>query len=97
MFICSFTDYTGRNLSDCAIEGDIIESSCFSQEMPDSHIFPEKMKGVTFRRCNLDNVYIPPGNTVENCSQRRFKAQDDGEDWLVDENNKPLSLLSGDK
>lgn len=94
--IKSFTDYTGQLLTDETAEG-VIEASCFSQERPDSRIFPEGMTGVTFLRCNLDNVFIPEGNTVEGGSQRRFMVQEDGYDWLVDENNNPIARIGGEQ
>jgi hypothetical protein len=47
-------------------------------------IFPDDMTGVTFYNCNLDNVYVPPGNTVIGGSQRRIKVQNDWEDWILE-------------
>lgn len=85
----SLKDFTGRNLSN---EKDLsktaIHGSCFSQEKPDTHVFPEDMTGVTFDWCNLDNCFIPAGNTVLNCSTRRFCCQKDGEDWIITSDNK---------
>src|SRR3990167_602993 len=82
----SFKDFTGR--SNLEVSG-IIYGSCFSQEIPDNHIFPDNMTGVTFIKCNLDNVFIPAGNTIIDCWQRRFKVQNDLNDWLLDKNNQP--------
>lgn len=91
----SFKDFTGRNLRNEKIEpGETIEASCFSQEKPDTHVFPDDMTGVTFLRCNLDNVFIPEGNLMIDCRQRRFLVQNDGNDWEVDENNLPVQLLN---
>lgn len=82
----SFKDFTGRaNLNPLGV----VYGSCFSQETPDSHIFPDNITGVTFIKCNLDNVFIPQGNTVIDCWQRRFKVQDDLNDWLIGTDNKP--------
>lgn len=90
----SFKDFTNRSLRDAKdLNGKTIYASVFLQEIPDSRIFPENMKGVTFVNCNLDNVYIPPGNTVIGGSQRRFRVQNDLRDWLIDENNKPIEPL----
>lgn len=86
----SFRDFTCRILQHEKIEPQTIEGSCFSQETPDSRIFPENMTGVTFLRCNLDNCHIPAGNTVEGGSQRRFKVQNDREDWEIDADNNPV-------
>jgi hypothetical protein len=79
--------------------GTVIRNSCFSCERPDSAPFPEKMRGVRFIGCNLDNVVIPPGNpdlgSNDRCSQRRFSVNPiDGKDWLVDATGKATQLLS---
>lgn len=93
----SFKDFTGWNFKGSQEytfpPGTTIDRSCFSQEHPDSDIFPDGMTGVTFRSCNLDNVLIPPGNTLTDCTTRRFAAQNDGKDWIVDSNNQPVSPL----
>lgn len=73
--------------------GTVIENSTFAAETPDTVVFPDGMKGVRFKRCNLDNVVIPPGNPDlgdhENVSRRRFKANPaDGKDWEVDQAGK---------
>lgn len=88
-------DFTGRKLLDADIpSGTKIVGSCFSQETPGSKIFPDNMTGVTFENCNLDNVEIPPGNTVKSCSTRRFKAQNDGHDWEVDGGGTATRILN---
>jgi hypothetical protein len=81
--------------------GTIIVGACFSCETPDSVIFPDKMRGVRFLRCNLDNVLIPPGNPElgENTgtTMRRFRMNpDDPErrDCEVDKQGKFLAPLS---
>ena len=88
----SFKDFTGR--SDVHFEGMkggiVVYGSCFSQEIPDRHIFPDTMSGVIFIKCNLDNVFIPVGNAIIDCSQKKFKKQNDKNDWLVDINNAPI-------
>lgn len=66
-------------------KGKTIYASSFYNETPDYQVFPEDMKGAIFIKCNLDNVLIPEGNTLIQCSQRRFKVQNDLNDWLVDE------------
>lgn len=89
-------DFTGQYLVDKNdMDNLVIENSCFSNEIPNVHIFPESMVGVTFVDCNLDNVFIPPGNTIVNGSHRFFKVQDDGQDWIVDPDTlEPISLLN---
>lgn len=69
--------------------------TCFSCEKPDTHLFRENLTGVTFYNCNLDNVFIPEGNTVIGGSQRRYEVQDDGKDWIVDEDNNPIHPIGG--
>lgn len=87
-------DFTGRDLSHELDMNDItIYGSCFSQEQLDRHIFPEDMSGVTFVNCNLDNCFIPEGNDVVGGSRRRFQVQEDGFDWLLDENNNPVEKI----
>ena len=88
-------DFTGQDLSNRTdMNGLVIENSCFSQETPDREIFPKDLTGCTFIDCNLDNVFIPEGNKLENCSTRRFKAQDDGKDWIIDEDGKTIKTLN---
>ena len=70
--------------------GFVFYAVSFSQEIPDSHIFPDDMTGATFINCNLDNVFIPEGNMVIGGRQNRFKAQNDGNDWEIDETDKPV-------
>lgn len=91
----SSMDRTGLDLRGNGVKDNMaIVGACFSQENPDTHVFRESLTGVTFINCNLDNVYIPSGNTVIDCSQRRFKCQVDGYDWIVDENNNPVTPLA---
>jgi hypothetical protein len=88
-------DYTGWDWNQRdRLDGLTIEGSCFSQETPNSHIFPADMTGVTFISCNLDNVFIPDGNTVIQCSQKSFEIQNDLEDWIVDENDEPIEPVN---
>ena len=92
--VFSGKDFTGRaNQHFDGISG-IIYASCFSQDNPDSHCFPDTMVGITFIKCNLDNVFIPIGNTVIDCSQKRYKVQNDRNDWLIDENNNPVKPMN---
>lgn len=88
----SHKDFTGMNLTEHKIEPQTIRGSCFSQEVPDTEVFPPDMTGVHFFRCNLDNVLIPDGNTTEECSQRKFIFLD-GQNWLIDENNLPVEVI----
>lgn len=90
----SFKDFTGHNLSNKENISGVIYASCFSQETPDSEIFPLKLEGVTFIKCNLSNVKIPDGNTIIDCNTTRFCCQNDLRDWEVDLNGKPTKLMN---
>lgn len=93
----SHKDFTGRSLADRKdMTGLTITGSCFSQETPDTEVFPPDMTEVTFINCNLDNCIIPDGNRIHGGSNRRFKCQNDGQDWLIDENNNPIRRVSED-
>ncbi len=88
------------------IPGTEIVGTCFYRESPlgetdDPYkaIFPALMTGVVFKRCNLDNIYVPPGNTImdaDGCpsSHRRIRVQYDMQDWIVDSAGKPVEPLS---
>lgn len=88
-------DFTGRTLIEADdLNDQTIYNSCFSQETPNSNIFPATMRNVIFKNCNLDNVFIPVGNEVTDCSTRKYSAQNDGNDWELGEDNKPFRLLN---
>lgn len=84
--------------------GTVIRNSCFSCEVPDSEVFPPKMRGVRFVGCNLDNVLLPPGNPDlgenDRCSQRRFAvnpADTEKRDWTLGSDGRfvaPITSLS---
>lgn len=89
----SSKDFTGRNLLDVKdLEGKIIFGSCFSQETPDTKVFPD-VKNLTLINCNLDNVYLDKNWQVIGGTQRRFKVQNDLEDWIIDKDNKPTEPI----
>jgi len=99
----SSKDFTGREFLNAnkwwkfwtgSIKNITIFGSCFSQEIPDSKIFPDNMTGVTFINCNLDNVFIPAGNETIGCSQRKFQVQNDMTDWILDTDLKPKEPIS---
>ncbi len=95
MFTDSFRkDYTGRSLvfiSANELNGLTLTGYCFSQEKLRSDVFPSDMRGVTFKYCNLTNCAIPEGNTVgEGCQVIPILCQSDGEDWYLDQDDKPI-------
>lgn len=88
-------DFTGRTLIECTdLNGQYIHNSCFSQEQPNTRIFPDDMTGVKFEYCNLENVFIPMGNTVINCETRQYKVQNDLNDWEIDDNGYPTTVIN---
>ena len=83
----SHRDFTGRLLLDAKIaKGDTVVGSCFSQEIPNTVVFPAKMTGVVFVSCNLDDVYLDTTlNKIIGGSHRMYKHNDaDSTEWLVD-------------
>ena len=85
-------DYTGRRFAE-PLTG-VIYGSCFSQDEPGTAVFPPGMAGVTFAHCNLDNVLVPPGNVTINCSTRKIKVQNDGYDWELGADLKPIKITN---
>lgn len=76
----SFTSHSSVDLPN-----DInVYMTSFSQEIVDSHVFSDDLTGVTFYNCNLDNVFIPPGNIMVGGSNRSFEIQNDLEDWVME-------------
>lgn len=90
----SFKDFTNRSHQHLEGISGVVYGSCFSNETPNAHIFPDTMIGVSFIKCNLDNVFIPAGNTVIDCSQQRFKKQNDLNDWLIDSKGIPTMPIN---
>jgi hypothetical protein len=86
----SFKDFSNQPVTHLDFNGKVIYSTVFYHETPDYAPFPKDMKGTTFIKCNLDNVIVPEGNMIIDCTQRRFKAQNDLNDWLIDENDNPV-------
>lgn len=95
-------DYT---LETDLLSGIEIVGTCFYQESvlgdiddPYKKIFPATMTGVIFKRCNLDNVDVPVGNSITDdagcpSSHRRIRVQNDLEDWIVDATGKAVEPL----
>ena len=92
----SFKNFSNRPVPD--IPSNItVYCTQFYHEIPDSFTFPATMTGVRFVKCNLDNVIVPAENVITECSQKRFRVQNDGNDWEINEFNKPVKYLGGDK
>jgi len=90
-------DYTGLSLAHLPAEefrGTTIRGTCFAQETPDTEVFPADAIGMGFVGCNLDNVMVPPWCTVTACCARRYRVQNDLEDWEIDGAEKPVRPLN---
>lgn len=91
----SFKDMTGWDLSDHKdMDGKVIYCLTLSNETPDAQVLPANLTGATFIKCNLCNVFVPPGNTVIDCQTQRFKVQNDGEDWFIGDDDKPVEPIA---
>lgn len=84
----SFRDFANRDFLDTPLDGAVIYGSVFSNETPEAEIFGSA-DGTVFIRCNMDNVAIPKGATLIDCTQKRFMVQNDGNDWLLGEDGLP--------
>lgn len=87
----SFKDFSNQTFLDAdpAEFTGVIKGSCFNQDEY-REIFPD-IAGVTFERCNLDNVAVPLMNNIfSDCCNRRQAIQNDKMLWIVDEQGTPL-------
>lgn len=89
-----FTGWEFLSRPEYDFKGKVIYATCFAQESPDSPIFDPSLKGVTFLRCNLTNVLVPPDCTVIDCVTTRVETKNDGRVWEVNEQNEPVRLTS---
>lgn len=95
----SYKDFMGQSFTHLPASdfnnSEIVGSCFYQQAAPKTKVFPVGITGVRFIRCNLDNVLIPSGNTVEpDCCHRKIMIQNDLEDWLVDDSGKPIEPIS---
>jgi len=100
----SFKDFTGKSFIDvdpAEFNDSIIKGSNFYQELEygvktdKRPIFPASMRGVTFERCNLDNVMVVANNIVsDDCTNKSIQVQNDLEDWVLDNSGKPAEPIS---
>lgn len=94
----SFKIFTNEFLQSGIPSGTTVYGSTFYSEIPKTKRFPDSMKGVTFVCPNADNVIIPPGNIVVVgdgiCgSWKEWRAQNDGEDWLINASGNPTEPI----
>lgn len=70
-----------------------IKGSGFGRRVPYGDCFPKDMTGVVFIDCNLDNCVAPEGNTVIGGTNKQHAVMNDGENWIVDKDLKPVEPL----
>lgn len=106
----STKDFTNKSFLKVPAEefnNTIIYGSCFFQylDLDDKaelvKIFPDGITGVTFKFCNLDNVFVPEGNVLVNSINKLIKQQNDNYMWELDKKDKkpkkPISEFEFDK
>lgn len=72
----------------------VVDRACFAQESPDTVVFDPNTTGIVFRNCNLENVIIPDGCTVEGGSTLRREEQNDKRDWIIDDKGNPVEIMN---
>lgn len=88
----SYKDFTQKSLAHLdasEFNNSEIIGSCFYHETP-TEVFPPDILGVTFTKCNMDNVILPEGNTIVGGCHRMLKLQNDLEDWIIDKDGNPV-------
>lgn len=94
----SYKDFMDKDLTALSASdfnnSEIVGSCFYQQKAPDTQVFPSGITGVKFIKCNLDNVLIPTGNTIEGDCHRKIKVQNDLEDWIVDGLGKPVEPVN---
>ena len=81
-------DMSGRTFKETPVKEfnntRIVRAAFGIQETPDADVFPDGMTGVIFEGCNLDNCYVPEGNTIIGGTHKNVMTQNDGEDWIME-------------
>ena len=62
-------------------DGETVLGCFYQQYFQDVDVFPSDIV-CTFKNANLDNVKIHPGMTLDNCTNKRIRVQNDGDDVL---------------
>lgn len=76
---------------------EIIGSCFYQQKAPNTKVFPTGITSVKFVGCNLDNVLVPIGNTIEDSCHRKIMIQNDLEDWVVNNSSEPVEPVNKKK
>lgn len=92
----SYRDFMNQDLKKVdskELSGTTIVGSCFYQEAKKTastideivkDIWPKGTEKVRFERCNLDNVKLPDGSTIdERTTNKIIKPENDGDDWVL--------------
>lgn len=93
----SYKDFTNKSLTDTdpkTWNDTEVVGSCFHHHTPKTVVFPAGITGVTFTRCNLDNVVVPKECTVNGGCHRWIAMQKDKEWWVLDNNLTPIEPLN---
>jgi len=94
----NFMDQDLRGHDPKGFAGEIV-GTCFAQqerpgELPPYDVFPAGVTGVTFVRCNLDNVRVPDGCTVEKGTNKVIRVMNDLDDWRCNEKGEPIEPMN---
>ena len=94
----SYKDFTGQDFSNVPASefnnSEIVGSCFFQRKAINTDVFPVGMIGVTFSKCNLNNVLVSIGNTIDKGCHENIAIQNDGVWWKVDSFLKPIEPLS---
>jgi hypothetical protein len=93
----SYKDFTNKSLTDTdpkTWNDTEVVGSCFHRCVPKTETFPKGITGVTFTKCNLDNVVVPKECKINGGCHRWIAAQKDGEDWLLDDALNPVEPIN---
>lgn len=94
----SFKDYLCRSFTDLPADefsNQEIIKSCFAQINPETLVFPDGVENLTLSYCDLTNVLLPAGATIgEGCQVQSVKVQNDGNDWVLGPDKKPVEPVN---
>jgi hypothetical protein len=90
----NFTDQILTHTDPSEWDDTDVIGTCFYNQKPLTEVFPSEIKNVKFIGCNLDNIIIPDGCTIEGGCHRLIQVQNDGEDWLIDKDLNPIEPLN---
>ena len=75
----------------------IIVGASFYQSAPYTVVFPEGVENCELKNCNVDNCVLPSGFSVSgSTTNKHFKVQNDGENWIVSDKLAPIAPMHAD-